>query len=225
MPRQNRVTPFGSLEAVTARGTLMGNRGILHDPNGALRRARWQHRRWIACRLEFKSRRRKIMSPRSYTELFFLDEAVAFAAGHRPCAECRREEYLQFRTAWIRAKGVTAESPPSIDDIDRDLHAARVQARSQKQVTWQADLPTLPDGTFVCLGDGDEDAWVVCRSDLLHWTHFGYDRVRSLRDVEVEVLTPAPIVDVFRVGYRPTLHATADTLRGSAVPLHRKGDI
>lgn len=223
MPRQNRVTPFGNLEAMTARGTLIGNRGILHGPDGALRRARWQHRRWIACRLEFKSRRRQIMSPRSYTELFFLDEAVALAAGHRPCAECRREDYLRFRTAWITAKGLTSDSPPSADDIDCDLHAARVQARSRRQVTWQCDLPDLPEGTFVRLGDRDSGAWVVARSGLLHWTHFGYDRVRSLRHIEVDVLTPAPIVAVFRFGYRPALHPTADTIRASAMPLYRKG--
>src|SRR5688500_15168681 len=97
MPLQNRVTPFGEIEAAPARGLFMGNRGILHDANQQLGRARWRHKSWVTCLLSFKDRRREVMAPRRYTELFFCDEAVALAAGHRPCAECRREDYERFR--------------------------------------------------------------------------------------------------------------------------------
>ncbi len=105
MPHQNRLTPFSTIEAVAARGTLMGNRGILHDEQGRLGKARWRHPHWVTCLLEFKGRWRPVMQPHAYTELFFLDEATAFAAGHRPCGECRRPDYLRFLDAWAKATG------------------------------------------------------------------------------------------------------------------------
>src|SRR5919204_6549006 len=99
MPRQNRVTPFGEIVATPERGTLMGNRGVLHDGEGRIRRP-WQLRRWLVCVLDLKGRKRRVMTPGRYTELFFLDEATALAAGHRPCAECRRARFLAFCSAW-----------------------------------------------------------------------------------------------------------------------------
>ena len=122
-PLQNRVTPFGEIAAVTARGTMMGNRGgCFHDDAQQLRRRRWASRRWICCVLSFKERHREVMMPRRYTELFFLDEATAFAAGHRPCAECRRADYNAFQKAWQRA-GLPSEA--KADAMDLVLHAER----------------------------------------------------------------------------------------------------
>jgi hypothetical protein len=210
MARQNRVTPFGEIEATPARGTLLGNRGILHDEAGRLGRGRWQHRRWIACRLQFKARWRPIMAPHSWTELFFLDEAVALAAGHRPCAECRRDDYRRFLASWRRARSLPENGRLSADAIDRELQDARVDPRSRLQVTFPARLAGLPDGTFVRIGDA---AWLLRRPHILRWTHFGYDRAEPMRDIEVRVLTPAPIVEVLRAGYRPALHLSATDLR------------
>jgi hypothetical protein len=206
MARQNRVTPFGEIEATPARGTLMGNRGILHDEAGRLGRRRWQHRRWIACRLQFKSRWRPIMAPRAWTELFFLDEAVALAAGHRPCAQCRYEDHRRFLAAWRRAQGLPEESRLSVEDIDRVLQAARVDPRRRTQLTFPARLADLPDGTFARIGDA---AWLLHDGRILRWSHFGYDRAAPVRDIEVQVLTPAPMVAVLSAGYRPALHPTA----------------
>jgi hypothetical protein len=118
VPRRNRVTPFGEIIATEARGLLYGNRGVLHDNDGTLVRS-WQVRRWIACRLEFKGRRRPLMRPGRFTELFFLDEATALAAGHRPCAECRREDFLRFRQMWM---DLHQDGSPRADDLDRVMH-------------------------------------------------------------------------------------------------------
>src|SRR5579859_5210937 len=124
MPLQNRVTPFGEIVAVPGRGSLMGNRGILHDARRNIVRDS-QVRRWIACRLEFRGRHRDIMSPGSWTELFFLDEATALAAGHRPCAECRRADYRRFQTAWRDARLSNSHAPSSADVMDAILHQDR----------------------------------------------------------------------------------------------------
>ena len=128
MPLQNRVTPAGEIIADPARGTLMGNRGILHDAQQRLGAARWRHRHWIYCRLAFKGRWREVMAPSRYTELFFLDEATALAAGHRPCCECQREDFRRFQAAWQQAFGHAA----SAGAIDRALHEARVEPRSRR---------------------------------------------------------------------------------------------
>src|SRR6202046_2498085 len=126
MPRQNRVTPFGKIIATPERGTFMGNRGVLHDDQGRIKRA-WQVKRWLVCVLEFRGRHRTVMTPGSYTELFFLDEATALAAGHRPCAECRHERYNVFRHAWQLAHAGTNSSPlPTAEEIDRKLHEERI---------------------------------------------------------------------------------------------------
>src|SRR5690348_11691300 len=119
MPLRNRVTPFGELVAIPERGTLMGNRGILHTPDRLVVRD-WQVRRWIACRLEFHGRHRVVMTRGSYTELFFLDEATALADGHRPCAECRHADYRAFQAAW---RTVYPERSVAADAMDSVLHA------------------------------------------------------------------------------------------------------
>ena len=208
MPRQNRVTPFSTIEAVPARGTLMGNRGILHDDRGVLGLARWRHPHWVTCLLEFKSRWRPVMTAHAYTELFFLDEATAFAAGHRPCAECRRPDYLRFLDAWAKATGLTDRSALRAVAVDRVLHPQRIRKGSRAQAMHRADLADLPDGCFVRLPDGPH-AWVVAGAKILRWSHAGYDLARPRRRLDVEVLTPRASVAAFRAGYRPMLHPTA----------------
>jgi hypothetical protein len=195
MPLQNRVDPFGNLFRTHARGTMMGNRGgALHNNEREIVRS-YKSRRWIACVLEFRGRHRTVMSERRYTELFFLDEAVALAAGHRPCAECRRERFNAFKEAWRRARGLT--SLPFADDIDRELHPARIQ-RLQK-VTYEAAMDSLPDGSFVQM---DGRAYLVWTGALLLWTPEGYSgRLPKPANTTATVLTPEPIVECMRHGY------------------------
>src|SRR5262245_35284432 len=185
MPLQNRVTPFGDLVAVQARGLLMGNRGRLHDAHRRI--VRYAHgRRWIACLTSFRGRRRTVMSPGSYTELFFLDEAVALAAGHRPCAECRRDDYVRFQAAWRRAVAADA----SADAMDVVLDADRRDGPGTKR-TYRAALGALPAGSYVEL---DGRAWLLWDSALRAWTATGYAERRATTPHQVTVLTPRCIV-------------------------------
>jgi len=205
MPRRNRVTPFNELVALPDRGLFMGNRGCLHDASGAIRR-RWAGRTWICCLTRFKGRRRALMQPGRYTELFFLDEATALAVGHRPCAECRRDRYEAFRAAWGRAQA--ADGPGSGKDwrapaIDRVLHAARIGAGR-----WTADPTRLPDGAMIVRPD-DPNAWLVLGDRILRWSMSGYDAARVRPHGPVDVLTPEPLVAVLREGYSPHLHPSA----------------
>ena len=200
MPLRNRVTPFGELVAVAGRGTLMGNRGVLHDESRRVVRD-WQVRRWIACVLEFRGRYRPVMQPRRYTELFFLDEATAFAAGHRPCRECRYADYQRFRALWETVHG----GPASADAMDRVLHAERLDGRRKR--TYRARLRTLPDGTYVAINDA---AWMLWGDELLQWSDSGYRVRRDLPNgVDTDVLTPPSIVALFAAGYSVTAHSTA----------------
>lgn len=204
MPLQNRVTPYGAIVAVAERGLLMGNRGILHDESQRIVRG-WQVRRWIACRTEFRGRRRPLMRPHAYTELFFLDEATAFAAGHRPCAECRYADYQRFREAWAEWSGAQA----SADQMDAVLHRDRLEGGGarQRQRTFQEESASLPDGTFIAL---DGVAWLIWQGSLLAWSAAGYRARRSLATVgSTEVLTPRALVAVLRAGYQPLVHASA----------------
>jgi hypothetical protein len=198
MALQNRVTPGGEIVADPARGTLMGNRGILHDAQQRLGAARWRHPHWICCRLAFKGRRRAVMAPHRYTELFFLDEATALAAGHRPCCECRREDFLRFQAAWRRAFGHHA----SAGAMDRALHQARVEPRSHRQIRFAAQLDDLPDGAFVLLPDAPSP-FLVQGEQLHPWRAAGYGPARARCPGRVRVLTPAPTIAVLRAGYRP----------------------
>ena len=158
MPRQNRVTPFSTLIATSARGTLMGNRGCLHDGHGQIRRA-FRSQRWIICLLEFKNRHNTIMTPGHYTELFFLDEATALAAGHRPCAECQRDRFNLFRGFWARANPTLANGiRPAATVIDAALHIERM-ATSTPPRTLCSSIDDLPDGTFIT--DDEQTAYLV----------------------------------------------------------------
>jgi hypothetical protein len=201
-PLQNRVTPFGDIVAVRGRGLFMGNRGVLHDERRRLVRFS-QVRRWIICRLEFRGRRRQVMTPGSYTELFFLDEAAALAAGHRPCAECRHGDYVRFREAWAAThRGVI----PAADDIDRRLHEERLAAPRIKR-TYVDRLTALPDGAYL---DVAGTAWLVWQDTLRRWSAGGYVEVRPRpRGGLVTVLTPPSTVAVIRAGYRPQVHVSA----------------
>jgi len=171
MPRQNRVTPFGTIIATTARGTLMGNRGCLHDSQGALRRA-YQGKRWIICLLDFKNRRRSIMTPGQYTELFFLDEATALAAGHRPCAECQQERFNLFRTAWATANPQLTDTPtPPVAVVDTVLHQERLRREEQPMIPL-SQIDQLPDGSFIAPFN-DSHAYLVLHGKLLRWSPSG----------------------------------------------------
>jgi hypothetical protein len=201
------VAPTGELVAVADRGTLMGNRGRLHDDHGNIVRHHLG-RRWIACVLEYKGRHREVMQPGRYTELFFLDEATALAAGHRPCAECRRPDFVRFREAWCRATGAGAPRDIRVDAIDTVLHAERVAGRSSK-VTHRRSWSALPDGTLVLAPDAD-DVLLVLGSAVLPWNVGGYGRPRPRpTGGTATVLTPRSVVGTIDAGYRPALHPTA----------------
>jgi hypothetical protein len=212
LARQNRVNPFGELIATTARGTLMGNRGCLHgDRDHPVRR--YQGRRWIICVLEFKGRTRAPMPPGHYTSLFFLDEATALAAGHRPCAECQRENFTNFRAHWAAANPELAGSTaPAVDTIDRILHSERISdhhyQRQKVKLTYTEQLDTLPDGAFILLGTGDTPCLV--RGEALYpWSFEGYGPPLARPDATVQVLTPRSIVRALAHGYNAAIHATA----------------
>jgi hypothetical protein len=201
MPKQNRVTPFGRIIATPEYGTFLGNRGVLHDAEGRIRRE-WQLKRWIVCLLKFRGRRRTVMTPGRYTELFFLDEATALAAGHRPCAECRRARFLDFCNAWNTSRRPTA---PEIDDR---LHAERVSSDGSRR-TFLADLEQLPNGVFILRED---QAHLVHGDSLLTWAPAGYrERRPRPSGAAVRVLTPPSTVRAILAGYVPEVHASALT--------------
>ncbi len=195
-PLQNRVTPFGEIVAVPERGAWTGNRGILHDDQQRLTTRRWTTQAWIICRLAFKDRHREVMSPGTWTELFFLDEATALAAGHRPCGECRRADYARFKACWIAANGAA-----TIHAIDRTLHHERVEPRTHRKITYAAELASLPDGVLIALG---EVAYLLWDSRLWAWSPGGYgDPLPVDGDPVVTVLTPRSTVAAIRAGYVP----------------------
>lgn len=201
MPLQNRVTPTGDLIAVEARGTFLGNRGVLHDERRQIVRFQ-QVRRWLICVPEFRGRRRTIMSPRRYTELFFLDEAVALAAGHRPCCECRYADYQRFRRLWRETRNLA--EPPRAGAIDNVLHEERRRVDGRRR-TWPADPAALPDGVMILLAD---HPWLL-RGELLRWTPACYTDRLPL-PATVAVLTPPATVATIAAGFTPTLHPSAD---------------
>jgi hypothetical protein len=206
-PLQNRVTPFGEIVAIPERGLFMGNRGNLHNARKQLTRRRWTTTRWITCVLEFKGRHREVMTPGSYTELFFLDEATAFAAGHRPCAECRRADYNRFIELWMLTHGLSAR--PRVDAIDAVLQDERVTP-SRIQRTWRSRLEDLPPGTMVRRIGESGPALLWWDGRLWPWSPGGYATAQtaSLAD-HVEVLTPPSIAKVFAAGYLPLVHPSA----------------
>jgi hypothetical protein len=204
MPLPNRVDPFGELFATSARGTLFGNRGgRFHADDKTLTRRRWASRNWICCVLDFDSRKREVWSNRSYTELFFLDEPTALAAGHRPCFECRRKDAEAFAEGWRRARNMN--SRPFVDEMDDNLHAERLEGRAKRLHRLAVD--DLPDGAFVVV-DGEPHA---LRGDTaLRWTPAGYDsRKPRPRGASIDVLTPPSTLEVLKAGYQPKWHPSA----------------
>ena len=202
MPRPNRVTPGGELIAVPDRGLLWGNRGRLHDQDGNLVRYS-TGRAWLICVLEFKGRRRQLWAPGRLTELFFLDEATALAAGHRPCGECRIPAYRAFKAAWAAAHPGAELSAPA---IDAHLHADRLASPGVRR-GYPARLGDLPDGAMV---DLDGRPWLVRGGQLLAWSVGGYqDRAARPPSAQLMVITPRATVATLAAGYRPILHPTA----------------
>lgn len=207
MPLENRVTPTGTIERNSARGTLMGNRGVLHTPKKELKR-QFKTKAWITCVLEFKGRKRELMSRDLYTELFFLDEVTAFSAGHRPCAECRRTRYNEFRDAWIRANNEEGDTVIRAPQMDGVLHAERLDGG--QKVTWPHSLADLPHGTMFQSG---EETYALCDGEVLKWDFEGYSAaIQEDIPKTVDVLTPRSVVNIFRSGFRPEFHPSAFSL-------------
>jgi hypothetical protein len=196
-PLQNRVTPRGELIAHPARGLVYGNRGCLHDDSGRIRR-RYNGKRWIACRLQFRGwQRGPLLQPGRFTELFFLDEVTALAAGHRPCALCRRADYDRLGAIWIELHPDQAGA----DAIDAQLHTERVDPSSRAQRHHEAALDELPDGAFVL---HDDEPHLVLGAELLRWSPAGY-AARELRPKgsRTVLITPPSLVAVLRAGWVP----------------------
>ena len=201
MPLQNRVTPFGELTISPARGLLMGNRGgRLHDAARKLGARRWASKQWICCRLEFKGRHRKVWGD-SYSELFFLDEVTAFAAGHRPCFECRRKDAQAFAALF--------PGPHQAPAMDAVLHAERLDGRVKRRRGRAID--TLPDGAMIEFDDG---VYAVRGQYLLRWSPSGYDKKRARpHALQVDVLTPSSMLAVLTNGYAPLWHPSFTSAR------------
>lgn len=197
---QNRVDPFGTIIKTPARGLFMGNRGILHNEDQEIIRS-YKIKTWITCVLTFKNRKRTVMAPNRYTELFFMDEATSFAAGHRPCFECRKAAAHRFKSLWLQGnpdKGLNEKT--LIKEIDNILHAERIDKHHSK-VTYEANPSSLPDGTFVSI----EGAPYLLKKGLLYlWSPAGYAAGIPLPgNSNLSVLTPASVVNAFRAGYVP----------------------
>jgi hypothetical protein len=202
MPLQNRVAPTGDIIADPHRGMFTGNRGIIHDPaTKTLLRKRWSNPAWLICVCEFRGRRREVMGGRSWTELFFLDEATAFAAGHRPCFFCRRDDANRFRAAWEQGN---ATGPMHAPEIDAVLHRERF-ASGKRLHALPTGLEELPDGTMVQAG---EESFLIVQGRPLRWSFAGY-RKACAPITDAMLLTPPSTVKAFGAGFRPVLHESA----------------
>lgn len=201
---QNRVDPSGNFIETPARGAWMGNRGVIHNEHRQIIRP-FKHKAWITCALEFKGRKRTVMTPGHWTELFFLDEATAFAAGHRPCFECRKADAKRFKSCWIAGNPAHPFSmKTSINRIDEIIHRERINDE-KKKVTYQQASTDIPEGTFLLIND---NPFVLSKGRLLRWTPFGYeDGIEMPEDSTLRVLTPHSIVNAFRAGYVPQISA------------------
>ncbi|HEY0603927.1 MAG TPA: hypothetical protein VGD58_13495 [Herpetosiphonaceae bacterium] len=214
MPYQNRVTPQGTLIAADARGMYTGNRGRLHAADGQITR-QYEVRRWIMCRLDYPRPTHTVMAPQHYTHLFFLDEATALAAGHRPCSMCLHSRFKEFAAYWQTLHPeADGSAKPNVDTIDRRLHEERLTDARHKR-TYAASLDELPDGAFILLEPQDQPL-LVLGQQLLAWTPQGYTAaIARPSDRPVAVLTPPSIVAILAAGYRPALHPSAASAIGS----------
>jgi hypothetical protein len=206
VPLQNRVTPTGAIVADPSRGLMMGNRGCLHGPGRTLGVSRWRSKLWICCVLDWKGVRRDPMPPGRWTALFFTDEATALAAGHRPCAYCRRSDYLDFTEAWRVARSL--DDRPRAAAMDSVLHRERVDRR-RRQLTYPLPEAGPTDGTMI---RADEHIGLVLGGRLRPWSFHGYGPPVPVPAGAVEVLTPPSIVAAIAAGYRPLVHPTAGEL-------------
>jgi hypothetical protein len=203
MPLQNRVTPTGEIVATPERGLFTGNRGIIHDPaTRTLLKKRWSTPAWLTCLCEFRGRRRKVMGGRSWTELFFLDEATAFAAGHRPCFFCRREDALRFRAAWESGNRVGDLRAP---DMDAVLHRERLDKGKKRLHPLPMRLDDLPDGAMVQEGAA---SFLIAWGRAFRWSPGGYSKSEAPLK-QAMLLTPPSTLRAFTAGYRVVLHPTA----------------
>ncbi len=203
MPLQNRVTPSGDIVATPHRGLFTGNRGIIHDPaTKTLLKKRWSSPAWITCVCEFRGWRRKVMGGRSWTELFFLDEATAFAAGHRPCFFCRRDDANRFRAAWEEGNGVSGVRAREIDAV---LHGERLERGKKRLHPLPVPVAQLPDGAMVQRG---EESFLIAQGRALRWSMAGYSETETAIDNAL-LLTPPSTLRALSVGYRPALHPSA----------------
>jgi hypothetical protein len=201
-PRRNRVTPMGDIVAIPLRGAWTGNRGNLHEGTEIVR----FHRSalWITCALRFRDWWHEQWMPRRFTWLFFHDEAVAFAAGHRPCALCRRLAYLEFQQAWVSGNGGPV---PKAWEMNRQLHAERIIRGTHRRKLHQMGWDALPDGAFVLAGSGPA---LVLGDTVVPWTVTGYtSRQPRPQQGTAEVITPPSTVAALRAGYRPQIDAQA----------------
>ncbi|QDW39486.1 hypothetical protein FFI89_021485 [Bradyrhizobium sp. KBS0727] len=203
MPLQNRVTPTGDIVADPNRGIFTGNRGIIHDPaTKTLLNKRWSSPAWITCVCEFRGWRRQVMARRSWTELFFLDEATAFAAGHRPCFFCRRDDANRFRAAWEKGNGVTNVRAKEMDAV---LHRERLERGNKRLHSLPMPVTELPDGAMVQAG---VESFLVLQGRTLLWSMAGY-RTADTAIAYAMLLTPPSTLRAISAGYRPVLHASA----------------
>jgi hypothetical protein len=212
MPLQNRVDPFGTIHAVPQRGLFTGNRGIIHDPaTKTLLKKRWTLKAWIVCACDFKNVRREPMGRNrpggsdglgkaGWTELFFLDEVTALAAGHRPCFYCRRERATDFLNRFGAAFGIEKPRAPM---LDHRLHKERLASGGKPPAVSAHDLAAMPDGTM--FADGST-AYALRDGTALRWSFGGYgDRLdfSALLGRPLQLLTPPTTVEVLKAGYRP----------------------
>ena len=202
MPLQNRVTPSGEIVATPQRGLFTGNRGIIHDPaTKTLLNKRWSSNAWLTCVCEFRGRRRKVMGGRSWTELFFLDEATALAAGHRPCFYCRRDDANKFRAAWEEGNRLSNVHAPDMDVV---LHRERLNGRDKRLHELTLAIEALPDGAMV---QGEAGSYLIARGRPLKWSFDGYSEAGPIGNAML--LTPPSTLRALGAGYRPVLHASA----------------
>jgi len=203
MPLQNRVTPTGDIIATAHRGMFTGNRGIIHDPTTkTLLKKRWSSPAWITCVCEFRGWRRKVMGGRSWTELFFLDEATAFAAGHRPCFFCRRDDANRFRAAWEEGNGVAVIRAREMDAV---LHRERLERGRKRLHSLPMPVTQLPDGAMV---QQDEEGFLILQGKALQWSMAGYQKADGAIENAL-LLTPPSTLRALSAGYRPLLHPSA----------------
>jgi hypothetical protein len=202
MPLQNRVTPTGDIVADPNRGIFTGNRGIIHDPaTKTLLKKRWSSPAWLTCVCEFRGWRRKVMGGRSWTELFFLDEATALAAGHRPCFFCRRDDANRFRSCWQQGNGVGDIRAKEMDAV---LHRERLERGKKRLHPLPMALAELPDGAMVQAGS---ESFLMLKGRALLWSMAGYRATDTAID-DPTLLTPPSTLRAICAGYRPVLHGS-----------------